>query len=139
MQVRFAALSSAALLAGCATAGGEAAVAPDYTPPAGDPAPRAKLYADCAGEAAQAGRNDRVRDGDTTMVRFTCTGAPAQAFYAALGPWSATRQSQWTAQGRTWRSTNRVQRNLFGVDYCSSDGAAAECVITLNGGAFLAQ
>ena len=126
------------VLAACASAPSDEGP-PDLTPIAGEPAnARAKLYADCVGQAATAGTYDRLRDPDTNLVRFTCSGEPARAFFEALGPRSAEIGSQWTAAGRTWRSTNTVRRNLFGVDYCSA-GAAGDhqCVVVLNAGEFL--
>ena len=132
------ALLLAGLLAACATAP-EPSGPPDLTPAAGEAAPaRAELYADCIGQAATAGTYDRMRDPDTTLLRFTCTGEPARAFDDALGDWSARQESEWTAAGRTWRSTNRVRRDLFGVDYCSTGGPDDhQCVIVLNTGSFL--
>jgi len=116
-----------------------AAAAPDYAPIAGSPAPpRGRLYADCIGQAATAGGYDQTSDSSTRMLRFQCEGAPARAIYDELGLWSAKRHSQWEAHGRTWRSTNRVIHNLFGVDYCSTAGGSDyRCAITLNVGDFL--
>lgn len=114
--------------------------APDLRPVAGAPAPRAKIYADCIGQAAAAGTYEGNFDPDTNLIRFTCTGFPAQAFFNALEQRSASVGSQWEADGRTWRSTNKVKRNLFGLDYCSSDGSLdVQCSILLNAGEFLKQ
>jgi len=143
MRTRIAAmvLLPALALAACASTPGDRAGPRDLTPVAGAPAlPRGALYANCLAQAAAGGAYDRTSDPDTHLLRFTCTGEPAQAFYAALEAWSAARDSQWTADGRTWRSTARVIRNLFGVDYCSSDAAGdVRCVIVLNVGDFLAH
>lgn len=130
----------ASLAAACAHAPEPAAGPPDFSAVATEPAPHARLYADCIAEAAAAGRYGRAHDDSTEMVVFTCTGATARAFYEALGPWSARVGSEARADGRTFRSTNPVRRDLFGVDICSTDGAGDyRCVISLNAGAFLAS
>lgn len=131
------ALCASALLGACATHP-PADVTPNLTPIAGVPEPRAKIYADCIGQSAAAETYDRSSDASTDLIRFTCTGAPARAFFDVLEARSAAVGSQWTAEGRTWRSTNRVNRDLFGVDYCSAGGAGdVQCVISLNAGPFL--
>ncbi|MBA3810475.1 MAG: hypothetical protein H0X27_02305 [Caulobacteraceae bacterium] len=109
-------------------------------PAPGSPAPhRGMLYADCIGQAAALGRYDRDSDSGTHLLRFMCSGPSARALYVELGPWSAARHSEWVAGSRTWRSTGKVIRNLFGVDYCSTDGVRDyQCVIVLNVGSFLA-
>jgi len=132
---------AAAGAAGCASTPDGPRTAPDYTHVAGKPVtPRARLYVDCVNQAAAAGSFDRTSDRDRELIRFTCSGAPARAFYAALEGWSAQRDSQWTAGGRTWRSTNKVRRDLFGVDYCSAraDGDH-QCVLILNAGEFVRE
>lgn len=46
----------------------------------------------------------------------------------------------WTAGGRVWRSTAKVQTDLFGIDYCSSAaGADHRCGLVMNGGDFLGR
>lgn len=135
-----AAIAGAVLcLAGCATSGETSALDLDLTRIAGSPAPaRARLYADCIAQAAASGTFDRLSDPDTELIRFTCSGAPARAFYTALEARAAAEGSQWSAGGRTWRATNRIRRNLFGVDVCSTDGVADwRCDVTLNAGRFL--
>lgn len=115
---------------------------PDLTPIAGAPAPaNARLYADCIARAAANGTYRRADDGDgTEVILFTCEGPPALAFYEALGPWSRQIDSEFAMDGRTFRSTARVQRNLFGVDYCSASAAGDHrCVITFNAGDFVDQ
>ena len=143
MRVKPALLSIAvaASTAACATGGDRADGPPDLTPAAGSPAPpRAKLYADCIAQAAAAGTYDRNSDPDTELIRFTCSGEPARVFFDALAGRSAAVGSEWTAQGRTWRSTNRVRRDLFGVDYCSAgDAGDHQCVVVLNAGEFLRE
>jgi hypothetical protein len=132
-------LSSAG--AGACASTPERAGPPDLTPVAGSPAgAQGKLYADCVGQAAAAGTYDRTSAGDGHLLRFNCSGEPARAFYIALEGWSAARDSQWTADGRTWRSTAKVQKDLFGVDYCSSAAEADhQCVLVMNGGDFLGR
>ena len=49
-------------------------------------------------------------------------------------------KSEFQFEGRTYRSTDRVVANLFGVDYCSTgDGDDYACVVTLNAGRFLRE
>ncbi len=105
----------------------------------GTPAPsHGRIYADCLAQAASAGNFDRTSDKDTHLLRFRCSGPPAQAFYDALASWSAARQSEWMADGRTWRATEKIQRDLFGTDYCfTGDGGDYACEVTVNVGAFL--
>lgn len=132
---------------GCAHHGARAAAEPDYRPIAGEPAPpHAALYADCLADAVAHRTYERAHDADTEVLMFHCHGAPARAFFDALGPWSARIGSQTIRQGRTYRSTNRVQHDLFGVDVCSAYATAglaeppideASCTISLNAGPFL--
>jgi hypothetical protein len=111
---------------------------PDLAPIGGSPPTLgAKLYAQCVGQAAGVASYDITSDGQAHLLRFTCTGAPARALYVALDAWSAARHSEWAASGRTWRSTGKVVRDLFGVDYCSAGAADYQCAITLNVGGFL--
>ena len=128
-------------LGACAHAPDATPIAPDYTPIAGDPAPpNARYYADCIGQAAASGAFRRASDGGgDELILFTCTGAPARAFYDALGPWSVRHDSAFDHEGRTYRSTAKVVVNMFGVDSCSVDASDADprCVITFNAGDFL--
>lgn len=139
---------SAVAATGCATVPDAGPASPDYSEIRVTPAPpNARLYTDCFSQAIAAGTYGRASDRVSTdgsgdeLLLFTCTGAPAQAMFAALGPWSARIGSEWRSEGRIWRSTSRVQRNLFGVDYCSDveGGGGARCVITFNAGDFLDQ
>lgn len=124
------------VLAGCASAA-PPPKHPDFSPIATEePTARGQLYAACVGDAVANKRVGSAKDKDTTLLVFTCGGDPARAFFDALGPWSAKLGSEAKADGSILRSTNRVQRNLFGVDYCKSDGAVYQCVIALNTGAF---
>ena len=114
-------------------------IAPDYAPVSGDlPPPHAHLYADCIAQASGNRAYLRAQDEDSTLLLFTCTGAAARAFYEGLEGRSAAIGSEFVSGGRTFRSTEVVRRDLFGVDYCSTDGASDyRCVVTLNTGAFL--
>jgi hypothetical protein len=125
-------------LAGCVH-GAKDSGPPDYAPIAGLPAPpNARLYADCVGQAAARGAFDRVRDESTELIRFTCEGEPARAFYDGLAAWSAHVGSGFEHGGRSYRATQRVRRDLFGVDYCSADGREHRCDVVLRTGEFLA-
>lgn len=139
---RLATITVAALvLAGCANTSGPEPE-PTYAQNLGDPAPpRARLYTDCIAEAIAAGRVDRDRDPDTTLLRFTCEGAAAAAFFAGLETWSAQIGSGFFHGDRLYRSTSKVRRDLFGVDHCSTDEAGRDvrCVIVLNTGPFLSD
>lgn len=131
-----------AALTACAHAPAAVVAAPNYAPIAGDPAPaNARLYADCIAQAAAAGTYRRAAEGGgDELILFTCTGAPARAFYDALGPWSARIGSAFDHDGRGYRSTAKVQANMFGTDSCSAaNGADHRCVITFNAGDFLDQ
>jgi hypothetical protein len=135
-----AAAALAVALTACAHGPEPVAVAPDYAPIASDPAPpNARFYADCIGQAAASGAYRRAADGGgDELILFTCTGEPARAFYDALGPWSARIDSAFQHDGRSYRSTARVEANMFGVDSCSAlGGADHRCVITFNAGDFL--
>ena len=130
----------ALLLAACATTPDAPAGPPDYTAVVTTPAPpNARLYVDCFRQAISAESYRAADDGDgDELVLFTCTGAPARALFDALGPWSARIGSEFRSEGRTARSTAKVERNLYGVDYCSArDDADHRCVITFNAGDFL--
>jgi len=113
---------------------------PDYAAIATQTEPRAGLYADCIAQASTTGTYAHAQDDGSSLILFTCTGAPARVFYDGLAARSAAIGSQFVSEGRTFRSTNRVVRDLFGVDYCSTDGGDDyACVITLNAGDFLRQ
>lgn len=137
-------LAAAAILTltGCGALGGDepAPLTPDYTPVSGSPAPpNARLYADCIAQAAEARTYDRVHDDGTEVIRFTCTGAPARAFYDGLAAWSAEHATEHAVAGRTYRATNPVRQNLFGADFCWTDGAGGYgCEMAFNAGDFLA-
>jgi hypothetical protein len=113
---------------------------PNYTPLEGQPTgPHALLYADCIRLAAAAGHYRQVIDGGDELLLFTCSGSIAEAFWQALGPHSERMGSAFEHDGRRYRSTAKVQRNMIGVDYCTVDatGGDARCVMTFNAGDFL--
>ena len=128
------------LVSACAHAPVTLSTAPDYAPITGDPAPaNARHYADCIGQAAATGDFRRASDGGgDELILFTCTGAPARAFWEALGPWSVAHDSAFEHDGRRYRSTAKVATNMFGVDSCSvAADVDHRCVITFNAGDFL--
>lgn len=138
----FISLTAATTLMACAHHAEPVVAPPDYTPIVGTPAPvNARFYADCISQAATNGRFVRASDGGgDELILFTCTGPTAAAFYDALGPWSAQIGSAFDHDGRSYRSTARVQSNMFGVDSCSAIGGTDHrCVITFNAGDFLDQ
>lgn len=109
----------------------------DFSRIATQPSPQATLYANCIGQAVTGGRYGRAWDDSTDLILFTCEGEPARAFYDALAGRSAQVGSEVTVGERTIRSTNPVQRDLFGVDYCEREGGDHRCILSFNGGAFL--
>jgi hypothetical protein len=112
---------SLAFLAACASSRAPGKTGPDYRPvPTTAARPRAALYANCLGDALTNQRYARAGDEDTDVLVFTCTGAPARAFFDGLAAWSAQIGSEFQSNGQTYRSTARVERDLFGVDYCSA-------------------
>lgn len=138
--VRFAAVSALLSASACAHAPEAIPSPPDYAPPAaGVAGPHARLYADCIRQAAGTGTYRQVIDGGDELLLFTCEGPVARVFWDALGPHSAARDSGWESNGRHYRSTAKVERNLIGVDYCTVDasGGDARCVMTFNAGDFL--
>ncbi len=137
MRTSSIALLGALALTACAHAPEPMAGPPDYSAVPFERSAKARLYADCIAQAATAGTYGRAHDPDTEMVLFVCTGSPARAFYDGLATRSTEVGSQRDVDGGTYRSTNPVERNLFGVDYCSTDGDGYECVISLNAGEFL--
>lgn len=136
------ALVLVAALGACAHGPDAVTTAPDHAPITGGPAPaNARYYADCIGQAAATGDFRRASDGGgDELIPFTCAGAPARAFYEALGPWSARIDSAFDHDGRSYRATAKVVANMFGIDSCSAaSGADHRCVITFNAGDFLDQ
>jgi hypothetical protein len=110
----------------------------DYTPiPTEAPPPHGTLYATCMTE----GTVSAAYTDDSSLLVFTCTGKPAEAFFNGLAAWSAREQTEFFANDRTYRATTKVAVNLFGVDHCSVGKAADDpvCVITLNAGRFLRE
>ena len=132
-------LAAVSALTACASVGREAAPSgpPTVIRTPGEPAPaHARLYADCLAASAAAGTY--VKEPGVELLRLTCSGAPARAFYEALAVWSTTGGSQVVAEGRSWRYTQKIERDPYGLDDCSTDGADDyRCTITLTVGAFL--
>lgn len=138
---RWCAAASTVLLAACASVSpAPSPEPPDFTEPTPMAAPaRSVLYTDCLAQAIDRPAVARLSRSDAELLRFTCTGAPAQRFYEALGVAGGSGASVWQDGGRTFRATAIVRENLFGVDYCSSGAAGdAICQIVLNAGPFLA-
>lgn len=114
------------------------APAADLSEPAPSAAPaKTVLYTDCIGQAISGNKVTHLAEGDTKLIRFTCSGAPAQRFYEALAVLGDDAVSVWQAEGRTFRATAKVKEDLFGVDYCSAGPGGAICHIVLNAGSFL--
>lgn len=112
--------------------------AADLSEPAASAAPaKTVLYTDCISQAISSDRVAHVADADTKLIRFTCSGAPAQRFYEALAVLGDQAVSVWRADGRTYRATAKVKQSLFGADYCSTGVGGAVCNIVLNTGSFL--
>ena len=112
--------------------------ASDFTEPATLEAPgKSILYTDCIAQAIERGATKRVSGDGIELLRFTCTGAPAQRLYEALGVLGGNGGSTWTEGGRTFRSTFEIRKNLLGADYCSTGPGGAACQINLNTGPFL--
>lgn len=132
-------LAACAVSTACATAPDAPMGPPTVIAAPGEPAPpQAKFYGDCI--AASAVAETYEKEPGANLLRFHCTGAPARAFYDGLGAWSAKIGSEIVAEGRTWRFTQKLVRNPFGLDNCSTDGAGDHrCTITLNVGEFLAE
>jgi len=100
------------------------------------PPAQAKFYTDCIMFAAARGDADRV--GNT--LRYRCGGPPAQAFSEGLAAYSAEIGSEMQGEGRTYRATTKIQRDLGGLDFCVRDAAGAYgCTVVLNVGPYLAK
>ena len=129
------------LLGGCATGAGETAGPPDLTPIPGRPlTPAARLVLACMDQARTAGGVDMIGDdGESRMIRFTCTGDVAQGLFEVLGPRSVEIGSEWVDGGVVHRSTERMQENLYGLDFCRRAGSTHACVFNLNLGAFVGE
>ncbi len=109
---------------------------PVVSKPGEPPLAQARFYADCVAQAAGAGTYDREPGAD--WLRFTCTDDPARRFYEGLAAWSDAIDSRLEDQGRSWRFTQKLERDPSGVDHCSTDSAGDyRCVVVLNVGEFL--
>ena len=131
MRLAVICLSAVAALAACVSAPAPAPTGPpDITLTPGLPAPpHANLYAGCIGQAASTGAINRERDGGT--LGFTCTGDLAKHFFDALGPWSAKMGSEIVSDGRTYRFSQKLIKDNYGVDYCVADAGAHTCIVIL--------
>ncbi len=144
--MRFVALIMAAALGACVSPGGggdEFVGPPSLEVSADVPAPaRARLYADCLAQSAADQTYFREERNDE-LLRFNCTGDAANRFFAGLAERAAAEHSEMIVGIRTWRFTNRVERDTIGLDYCWRDQAyenaepAYGCTVVLNVGAFL--
>ncbi|MFC0632593.1 hypothetical protein [Brevundimonas balnearis] len=127
-------------LAACAT-GPQITTSADYAPVRlSDAPPNAALYVGCIGQAIERGRVRRAFDDTTELLVFACDGAPARAFFDALGPRSARVGSEVALDGAVLRTTEPIRRDLFGADGCraAADGAVT-CTISLRTGDFLTE
>lgn len=133
-------LSAALVLSACAgVVPSLPPAAPDFSEitPMAAPA-RTVLYTDCLAQAIERPAVARLSRDGAELLRFTCTGAPAQRFYEALGALEDGSVSIWKDAERTFRASALVKKDLFGVDYCSTSPANDPvCQIVLNTGAFL--
>lgn len=136
MRMIVAALAALSLAA-CATKAELPAGPPSLVEGMGSAPPaQAKFFTDCITFAAARGTVDRV--GNT--LRYRCAGAPAQAFYEGLAEHSAEIGSELQGEGRTYRATQKIQRDLGGLDFCFRDAAGAYgCTVVLNVGVYLAK
>lgn len=138
--IRLAAVAALFATAACAHGPEAPQPPPNYAPlETQATGPHARLYADCIRQAAERGSYQQVIDGGDELLLFTCDGAVAAAFWQALGPHSERMDTGFEQEGRRYRSTAKVQRDLIGVDYCTVDatGGDARCLLTFNAGDFL--
>jgi hypothetical protein len=135
-------------LMGCATAGPREAppTTPDLTPISGQALSATGLQVlACVRQAWTAGTFDMVGDdGESRLVRFTCQGAEANVLFDALAQRSAAINSEWTQGSATYRSTERIEHSLYGVDLCrrqaspdQTGSADYQCQFNLNLGGFI--
>lgn len=90
---------------------------------------RVRLYAACAGAAAQAGTVERYG----RYVRFNCSGPAAQGLFEAAGLYARTRGQEAVAGART----TRYFSDRIWDDQCRSEAGAFACRLHLPVGAFL--
>ena len=124
-------------LSACATPPTPLLGPPTFDIAPGLPAPRGRFYGDCITQSTTAHTFDR----ENGLIRFHCTGAPAQAFFDALASYSASVGSEYHASGLTWRVTSKLERNPDGLDFCThaDAGGAYGCTLIFNAGAFVSQ
>lgn len=128
-------------LCACVSSGANRPAAPILTPPLGGPVTaNGTLYVRCLSEAIDGQHVDVESDKSNHLLRFTCRGEAAHRLYDGLAARSTAQHAEWTREGKTLRSTQKIERDLFGSDYCSFDGGTSyECSIVLNVGQFLSQ
>ena len=103
-RVRSLLFALAPLAIACAAHAPPPSAPPSYAPVATRPAsPHAALYAACLADAVASQRVAQAEDPGTSLIVFTCHGAPAQAFFDGLADWSAREHSQFVHAGRTYR------------------------------------
>ena len=130
-------LIALAALSACATAPLPMLGPPTFDITPGVPAPQGQLYGDCIAQSTTTHSFDR----ENGLIRFHCSGAPAQTFFDALATYSATIGSEYHANGLTWRVTKKLEYNPDGLDFCTradADGAYA-CTLIFNAGPFVSQ
>jgi hypothetical protein len=148
-QISIISLLAMLALNGCATVDApDGASAPDLGPIAGQPvSAHGYLVVACVNQAIQNQSFDMIEeaDGENHMVRFQCDGGPATMLFNALAARSAAIGSQWSAGTVLYRSTERIEHDLYGSDLCWRDIAASDsraaihgCQFNLNLGAFIA-
>lgn len=136
--MRLAIVAAALLLAACASTPDAAPSGPPQLVEApGQPAPpQARLYADCITQAAERNSYDR----EANVLRFRCTGEPAQRFFDGLGAWSARIGSEYDSADATWRFSTTIRENPSLTDFCRRTiHAQYDCTVVLNVGEFLSE
>ena len=103
--------------------------------------PNAHFYTDCMADAAAHSTYDR----DARYLRLGCYGAPAKAFFEALGARPPGKTFDTTQGGKHWRFTQIPEKNLYGLDGCwqvvapSPGEAEFGCLLIYPAGSFLDQ
>ncbi len=136
-------LATLGLLSACASPGsGETLGPPDLSPiPAHPLTANGYLVIACVNQAIQNQAFEMLaeEDGDNRLIRFICDGGPALMTFNALGDRSAEIGSEWTEGDAIIRSTERVERNLYGVDFCRKQAETYRCEFSLNVGGFIKE
>lgn len=112
---------ASAALATCASIPAVPTGSLDCSPIETRPAPsRAGHDAACIAASVAADTCTHVQDADTDLIVFGCESGPARAFYKALAQRSEEVGAESTFTDQTYRSTDRVLHDLFGIDLCST-------------------